>query len=105
MEHTVLFQPASPSAAVAWLFLQGKGSAALAGNISLNYEYVDLWSRRTTWGGLEPPIANDSVVVPAGTTVMLDVSPPQLYMLLIEVSRVCWKFPACSCWIYSLHSL
>eukprot|EP00878_Enallax_costatus_P024164 GHUV01025763.1.p1 GENE.GHUV01025763.1~~GHUV01025763.1.p1 ORF type:complete len:516 (+),score=80.92 GHUV01025763.1:1100-2647(+) len=65
--------------------LQGKG-AATNGSSQVAYEYVDLWSRRTTWGGLEPPIANDSVVIPAGTTVMLDVSPPQLYTLLIEGS-------------------
>jgi hypothetical protein len=62
---------------------QSKGAAACTGSIS--YEYVDLWSRRTTWGGLEPPVFNDSVVIPAGTTVLLDVSPPRLYMLLIEV--------------------
>jgi len=49
------------------------------------YEYVDLWSKRTTWGGDAPPVENDSVVIPAGTTVMLDVSTPKLYMLLIEV--------------------
>eukprot|EP00879_Flechtneria_rotunda_P011345 GHRR01011850.1.p1 GENE.GHRR01011850.1~~GHRR01011850.1.p1 ORF type:complete len:1721 (+),score=430.30 GHRR01011850.1:1256-6418(+) len=65
---------------------QGKGSASLnpAATQNVTYEYVDLWSRRTTWGGESPPMANDSVVIPAGTTVMLDVSPPKLYVLVIE---------------------
>lgn len=68
---------------------QGKGSAAASpAGSNVTYEYVDLWSRRTTWGGLEPPVFNDSVVIHAGTTVMLDVSPPKLYMLLIEVGTL-----------------
>eukprot|EP00775_Hariotina_reticulata_P007195 gene7195-7409_t len=77
-------RPLGPQAVT--VTVQGKG-AAISNSSSgspVTYEYVDLWSRRTTWGGDAPPVENDSVVIPAGTTVMLDVSPPRLYMLLIE---------------------
>lgn len=32
----------------------------------VSYRYIDLWSRRSTWGGGDPPVEGDSVVVPAG---------------------------------------
>jgi hypothetical protein len=32
----------------------------------VSYRYIDLWSRRSTWGGADPPSEGDSVVVPAG---------------------------------------
>lgn len=50
----------------------------------VQYEYVDLWSRHTTWGGNPPPGPGDSVVIPAGTFVLLDISPPPLVAILIQ---------------------
>jgi hypothetical protein len=32
----------------------------------VSYRYIDLWSRRSTWGGGDPPSEGDSVVVPSG---------------------------------------
>lgn len=66
----------------------GKGWAAVS-NITLNqstptYQYIDLWSRNSTWGNAAPPGAGDSVLIPAGQTVLLDVSPPLLELLIIE---------------------
>ncbi len=56
--------------------------------------YIDAWSLRTTWGGGPPPSGcgdyvvdkdcTDSVVIPQGQTVLLDISPPRLYLLLVE---------------------
>jgi hypothetical protein len=51
---------------------------------SLTFKYIDLWSSPWTWGGLDPPIEGDSVVIPAGQNIRLDVSPPQLFLVLIE---------------------
>jgi len=48
------------------------------------YRYVDYWSHETTWGGLAPPIEGDSVHIPSGQTVLLDVSPPKLGAVVIE---------------------
>jgi hypothetical protein len=64
------------------LFIPGRGDALC----SSTYEFVDLWSRRSTWGGADPPSAGDSVVLPAGTNVVLDVSPPLLHTLVLEGS-------------------
>lgn len=55
--------------------------AAVSG---LVYEYADLWSRNSTWGGENPPIDGDSVHVPADQTVVLDVSSPMLRLVIIE---------------------
>ncbi|KXZ47884.1 hypothetical protein GPECTOR_32g497 [Gonium pectorale] len=50
---------------------------------NLTYEYVNLWSRRTTWGG-NPPPEGYGVYIPANTTVVLDMSPPLLTLLVVE---------------------
>ncbi len=41
------------------------------------------WSDRATWPGKKVPKAGDSVTIPAGKTVVLDVSPPALNGLTI----------------------
>jgi hypothetical protein len=56
--------------------------------------YIDVWSARTTWGGMAPPTGcgdyvvdpscDESVVIPAGQVVLLDVSPPRFYLILIQ---------------------
>ena len=62
----------------------GRGCAQLPASSSSSYQYVDLWSRRSTWGGNTPPVEGDAVFIPAGTTVVLDVSPPRLSLLVVE---------------------
>ena len=57
-----------------------KGYATAAAD---TYWYVDLWSRTTTWGGGPPPIEGDSVEIPRGQTVLLDISPPQLVAIVV----------------------
>ena len=49
----------------------------------VTYQYVDLWSRQTTWGNNPPPREGDSVVISEGQTVMLDTSPPRLYIIIV----------------------
>ena len=50
------------------------------------YHFVDLWSRESTWGGGPLPVEGDSVVIPANTTVLLDVSRgslPKLHTVIL----------------------
>ncbi|WP_298817410.1 G8 domain-containing protein [Chloroflexus sp.] len=44
---------------------------------------IERWSEPATWGGRLPQ-ANDTVTIPAGKVVLLDVSPPALRSLFIE---------------------
>ena len=46
------------------------------------------WSALTTWLNQEPPITGDFVMIPDGQTVLLDVSPPELFFLLVEGALV-----------------
>ena len=58
------------------------GTAATSANAT--YEYIDLWSRSTTWGGGPPPVEGDSVWIQPGQRILYDVSSPRLYMLIIQ---------------------
>ncbi len=42
------------------------------------------WSDPATWAPAAPPSANDGLIIPAGRTVILDVSPPPLTHLRID---------------------
>ena len=70
-------RPAGPLAVT--VSVTGFGNAAQPAG--LTYTYVDLWSHSSTWGGSSPPGEGDSVVVPPGVIVLLDVSPPPLYVV------------------------
>ncbi|KXZ54727.1 hypothetical protein GPECTOR_4g796 [Gonium pectorale] len=62
------------------VFQEGRGN----GRGSVNYQYIDLWSRNSTWGGGPLPGFEDSVVIPAGITVLLDMSPPKLFIVVLQ---------------------
>ena len=51
---------------------------------NVNYTYADLWSRTTTWGGGPSPAAGESVVIPKGQSLLLDVSTPELNLVVIQ---------------------
>ena len=63
--------------------VRGKG-AALHESGAVLFEYIDLWSSRFTWGGEDLPARGESVYIRTGQTVFLDISPPQLNLILIE---------------------
>jgi len=60
----------------------GQGTAM--GNSTIYFRYLDLWSARTTWAGNEPPVEGDTVIIPEGQAVLLDVSPPRLFLMLVQ---------------------
>ena len=63
--------------------MDGSGTAVV--NASASFEYIDLWSSRTTWGGGPPPGRGDTVWIPVVQKVLLDVSPPRLYLIVVQV--------------------
>lgn len=50
---------------------------------SVVFRYMDRWSAFTTWSALSPPVAGDTVVIPRGQAVLLDISPPPLFFVLV----------------------
>ncbi|XP_038070546.1 fibrocystin-L-like isoform X1 [Patiria miniata] len=64
------------------------GSNGIATQDNADFYYIDVWSSRYTWGNQDPPIAGDFVIVPAGQTLLLDVTTPILKMLLIQGGQV-----------------
>jgi len=73
---------------------EGVGSSVPSCNTTANYWYVDVWSSRNTWGGAAPPTGcgawhldpecSDSVYIPEGQVVLLDISLPRFLLILIE---------------------
>lgn len=71
----------------------GRGSSR-PGVANDTYWYIDAWSARTTWGGAAPPagcgdysadrLCTESIVIPEGQVVLLDVSPPRFFLILVE---------------------
>ena len=50
-----------------------------------DFFYVDMWSSQFTWGGEDPPVEGDFVIISAGQTVLLDVeNTPVFSMVLIK---------------------
>jgi hypothetical protein len=67
-------------------YISGKGNVATQG---LLYRYVNLWSLEDTWGGEFLPTTGDSVWVPSGMHLLVDVdSTPVLDLVLVEGSLI-----------------
>ncbi|XP_022097673.1 fibrocystin-L-like isoform X1 [Acanthaster planci] len=64
------------------------GNNGIATQDNADFYYIDVWSSRYTWGNQDPPVEGDFVVVPAGQTLLLDISTPILKMLLIQGGKV-----------------
>lgn len=61
------------------------GLASPKGKVFL---YIDRWSDEQTWFGESFPREGDSVYVPVGQNLLIDVTPPKIYALIIEGSTV-----------------
>ena len=46
--------------------------------------HVANWSSPDAWGGQPPPLADSTAIIPVGVRVLLDVSPPPLFLLLVQ---------------------
>jgi hypothetical protein len=64
------------------IIVAGYGNMVTQGLI---FRYVSLWSDETTWGGDFAPIEGDTVWIPAGLNLLMDVdSTPKLNLVLVE---------------------
>ena len=48
------------------------------------FAYANRFSDDDTWGGDIPPREGDSIVVPAGQTLIIDKTPPKLFAIIVE---------------------
>ncbi len=60
----------------------GKGLAL--NTAKLEFEYIDLWSSRFTWGGEEPPREGELAVIGSGQHIYFDAVTPVLKALIIQ---------------------
>ena len=77
---------ANPGAGLVQLSVAGLGTAAATA--AAHYEYIDLWSRRTTWGGEGYTIPGletrgDSIWIQNGQRILLDCD-ISVYMLIVQ---------------------
>lgn len=72
------------------IMITGKGLVATKG---LVYLYADLWSADTTWGGEVPPRDGESVVIPAGKNIILDMPTGLLELIYIEGTLIVDDIP------------
>lgn len=62
--------------------ISGKGNVSTKKNF---FTYVNLWSERTTWGGEFAPVDGETVYIPAGLNLLVDIDKsPLLNAVLIE---------------------
>ena len=52
------------------------------------WRFLDRWSHLTTWLNNEPPGDGDSVVVPEGQSILVDVSTPVLFLVLVQGTMI-----------------
>jgi len=50
--------------------------------------YAERWSAYSTWGGEVPPFAGETVHIPVGMNILLDVATPHLGLILVEGSLI-----------------
>ncbi len=59
--------------------------AAIVRNPQLTYfSYLDRWSSLTTWANREAPVDGDSVIVPKGQAILVDINTPKLFLVVIH---------------------
>ena len=68
------------------IYIDGQG---LVSNRDLVYKYVSVWSSDTTWGGEFAPMEMESIWIPKGLNLLVDVdSTPQLNAVIVEGSLI-----------------
>ena len=69
-----------------YIYIDGMG---LVSNQELLFRYVSMWSDDTTWGGEFAPMEGESIYVPEGLNLYIDVdSTPELNLVMVEGSLI-----------------
>jgi hypothetical protein len=64
------------------IFIKGKG---LVSNNGLLFKYVSFWSADSTWGGEFAPMHMESIHVPKGLNLFIDIDEtPEINLILVE---------------------
>ena len=82
--HCVTGKRAFMSPPSVQVLVQGVGLALVNDSTSTYFSYLDRWSDLTTWLNNEPPGEGDTVIVPQGQAILVDVSPPRLFLVLVQ---------------------
>ena len=63
-------------------FIRGVGNVALQDNV---FRYCSAWSQESTWGSLFPPVDGESVAVPKGLCLLVDIDKsPKLNLVVVD---------------------
>lgn len=60
------------------------GAGAAVSNSTVRFRYIDRWSQLTSWYNFQPPMDGDSVLIPRGQSILMDISPPKLFLLQVS---------------------
>jgi hypothetical protein len=66
------------------VIVRGIGAAVVRNPQLTYFSYLDRWSSLTTWANLEAPVDGDSVIVPKGQAILVDMNTPKLNLVVIH---------------------
>ena len=64
------------------LVVSGKGAAMIVPK-ETRWLYIDRWSDPRTWLDSEMPVDGDTVIVPEGEAILVDLNTPKLFLVLV----------------------
>lgn len=68
------------------IYIEGQGLVSTQGRV---FQYVSVWSSDTTWGGEFAPMHMETIYVPKGLNLLVDVDKtPELNLVLVEGSII-----------------
>jgi hypothetical protein len=66
------------------VIVRGIGAAVVRNPQLTYFSYLDRWSSLTTWANREAPVDGDTVIVPKGQAILVDINTPKLFLVVIH---------------------
>jgi hypothetical protein len=66
------------------VIVRGIGAAVVQDPHLTYFSYLDRWSSLTTWANREAPADGDTVIVPKGQAILVDINTPKLFLVVIH---------------------